>query len=317
VLVVAVASALILYFVFPETLLSLLLASARRSAGLHRAEVEIPGFHIVYLEGGQGEPLVLLHGLGAEKDVWTDTARSLTGTYRVLAPDLPGFGESSKPDGAAYDVATQVQHVAAFVHALGLTRFSIGGNSMGGWIAGAYAAAHPEQIVTAWLMDPGGVAAARNSEMMRIVDRGGLPPMFPRTGAELQETFRFIAAREPAVPGFLIPVIARKQAQSRERNLKVFRTLLAEIPRAPLEKALAGSKTPTLIVWGKHDRLCDPAGAAVLHDRMPNSAVKMMDDIGHVPMLEDPAATARDYLDFRQRLGRIAGRAADGEQRAK
>src|SRR5438105_10937250 len=120
VLAIAVGAPLLLYFAFPDTLVSLLLASARRRAGLHRAEAEIPGFHIVYLDGGHGEPLLLLHGLGAEKDAWTDTARHLTATYRVIAPDLPGFGESSKPDAAVYGIEAQVLHVAAFVRALAL-----------------------------------------------------------------------------------------------------------------------------------------------------------------------------------------------------
>ena len=117
-----------------------------------------------------------------------------------------------------------------------------------------------------------------------------------------------IAAHEPPIPWFLIPVIARRQAQSHDRNVSIFRTLMAETSRAPLEKAMAGAKTPTLIVWGERDRLCDPAGAEVLHEVLPNSEVRMMRDTGHVPMLENAAASARDYLDFRQRIARIAGR---------
>jgi triacylglycerol lipase len=308
VLAILVGAPLVLCFLFPGALTSLFFVLARRTAGLHRAEVDIPGFHIVYLDGGHGEPLVLLHGLGANKDVWTDTARNLTGSHRVLAPDLPGFGESSKPDEAAYGIDEQVRHVAAFAQAVGLGRFSIGGNSMGGWIAGAYTAAHPEQVISAWLMDPGGVASARNSEMMRIVDGGGLPPLFPRNPAELRATFRFIFAHEPSVPGFLIDEVARRQAPEQDRTLRIFRGLIAELSSAPLEKRMAGLKTPTLIVWGDKDRLCDPAGAVVLHRVLPNSEVRIMADVGHVPLIESPALTARDYLEFRQRTGRVAGR---------
>src|ERR1700758_5044177 len=96
---------------FPAQLATLAMNAERGAAHLQRKETDIPGMHVVYLEGGQGQPLILIHGFGADKDNWTRVARFLTPHYHVYAPDLPGFGESSKPDSAGYTVADQVNYV--------------------------------------------------------------------------------------------------------------------------------------------------------------------------------------------------------------
>ena len=94
-------------------------------------------------------------GSGADKDNWDRFAKRLTGSYRVIAPDVPGFGDSSKIPGAKYDMQTQVMRVHEFVRAIGLKKFHIAGNSMGGLIAGMYAASYPEDVLTLGLFDAG------------------------------------------------------------------------------------------------------------------------------------------------------------------
>jgi pimeloyl-ACP methyl ester carboxylesterase len=289
-------------YLFPHQLLTFALELDRSHSGLHRAETDIPGFHIIYLDGGRGEPLILLHGIGADKDNWTRIARWLTPHYRVIAPDLPGFGESSKPDNAAYTVEDQVRNVAAFAQALHLTRFSIGGNSMGGWIAGAYVAAHPDQIISAWLLAPGGITGAKDSELAKIVRQGGHVPVFARNADEMRELLNFVFVHPPYVPGFLIDELARQQARNYAMNMKILGQLTGEWPSASLNAALAGSTTPALITWGDSDRALDVSGAEVLHGLMPNSQVTIMAGIGHVPVMEVAETSANDYLQFRSRM---------------
>src|SRR5262249_61814458 len=97
-----------------------------RSGGVRVDDVEI-----AYLEGGSGEPLILVHGFGATKDNFTRVAAYLTPHYRVLIPDLPGFGDSSKSETASYSITQQVQWLHAFATALG-----VGGVHLGGAVAG-------------------------------------------------------------------------------------------------------------------------------------------------------------------------------------
>src|ERR1700710_2020288 len=84
-------------FLFPAQFARAAANAERGAAGLERKETDIPGLHVVYLEGGQGKPLLLLHGFGADKDNWTRVARYLTPHFHVFALDLPGYGESAQP----------------------------------------------------------------------------------------------------------------------------------------------------------------------------------------------------------------------------
>ena len=86
----------VIYFGFPEVLYNYSITSVRKAAGLSKKVIEVDNYSIHYLEGGQGETILLLLGFSANKDNWPMLAGSLTENYHVVAVDLPGFGESSK-----------------------------------------------------------------------------------------------------------------------------------------------------------------------------------------------------------------------------
>jgi alpha/beta hydrolase family protein len=117
-LAVVVLAGAIVYFVFPRPAFLAARALLRASAGLSQHSIQVAGHTIVYLDGGSGEPLVLLHGFGAEKDNWLSAAWQLRGRYRVLALDVPGFGQSSQDPGANYSCEEQAARVAAFLGAV-------------------------------------------------------------------------------------------------------------------------------------------------------------------------------------------------------
>src|SRR5690606_34979350 len=120
----------------PERALRRINHHRRRAAGLTRREITLgDGSRYVYLEGGEGEPLMLLHGFGADKDHFTRVASYLTLDYRVIVPDLLGFGESDKPPHADYSPQAQAARLRMLASALGVGRVHLGGNSMGGQIA--------------------------------------------------------------------------------------------------------------------------------------------------------------------------------------
>jgi abhydrolase domain-containing protein 6 len=119
-----------LYYLFPAATFALLTNLERNAAGLQPQRISIEGLQIEYLEGGKGEPLVLLHGFGGDKDNWTRFGKHVTPHFKVIAPDLPGFGESSADPDLNYTISAQVDRVKAFVQALGIPAFHLGGNSM-------------------------------------------------------------------------------------------------------------------------------------------------------------------------------------------
>lgn len=300
VLVLLTAAYLVLDFGFPAQFARAALDAERGAAGLQRKQVAIPGFNVVYLEGGSGKPLLLLHGFNGDKDNWTRVSKSLTPHYRVIAVDLPCWGESSPAAAEQCDIAHQVGYVDQIAAALQLAHFDLGGNSMGGWIAAAYAAAHPDHVDSLWLLAPAGVATAQLSELGGIVKSGGRVPLIARNEQEMEELLAFVCVHPPFVPHALLQVMAQRQAEHYELEKQIFEGLVKD---APLEPQVKGLQTPAFIVWGDHDRALHYSGAAILHALMPNSQVLIMPDMGHVPMLEAPSRTAADYIAFRDSLG--------------
>jgi abhydrolase domain-containing protein 6 len=295
-LLLLVAAAAVVYFVFPEVPLRLAERAELGAAGLHRESVVVGGDRVVYLVGGHGETLLLLPGFGADKSNWVRAAKYLTPHFRVIAPDLPGFGESTRDEHARYAVEDQVDRVQAFARRLGLDTVHIGGNSMGGAIAGAYAARHREAVRSLWLLDPGGVRSARRSELEERLARGDNPLLVQDVDG-FERLLDFVFVERPPIPRPIERYLARQAMVHRPFNEKVARDL-AEKPIA-LESVLRGVSVPTLILWGDRDRLVDVSGAAILRSAMPNAQVVVLRGVGHVPMVERPEESANAFLAFR------------------
>jgi pimeloyl-ACP methyl ester carboxylesterase len=287
------------YYVCPEKLAQLAIGAERSAAGLSRHETDVDGFHIVYLEGGQGEPLLLLHGFGADKDNFTRVAKFLTPRFHVIAPDLPGFGESSKPADASYTIVEQVERVHAFAQSLGFKTVHIGGSSMGGEISAVYAAKYPAETGSLWLLAPAGVASAPPSDLALRIQQGGNNPLIAANADEFAAVFQFVMADPPFVPRRILDVMGRTAVANHDLNLKIFGQLHGS---PPLESQVQGLAVPTRIVWGDKDRALNVGGAGILAGLMPKARVLILPGIGHLPMLERPREVGEDYLAFRAGL---------------
>jgi pimeloyl-ACP methyl ester carboxylesterase len=114
--------------------------------------VEVNGATIHYLFSGEGEPIVLLHGYAQTSHMWRPLIPELAKTHTVIAPDLRGFGDSSKPAGG-YDKKTMALDIHALAHSLDLTRIAIVGHDIGLMVAYAYAAQFPSEVNKIALMD--------------------------------------------------------------------------------------------------------------------------------------------------------------------
>ncbi len=283
----------------PEIATSVLRNVDRHRSGLVRKEIDLSnGLHYVYLEGGKGEPLVLLHGFGGNKDNFSKVARFLTPHYRVIIPDHIGFGESSHPQEVDYAPPAQVERLQAFAHALGIDHLHLGGSSMGGQIAMTYAALYPAKVVSLWLLDPGGVWSAPKSELFKIITETGRSPLMVKNEDEFVQFIKFLWSKPPFIPRPILNVMA----QERIRNYDLMKRIGKQIISDSVEKRVNGLLTPALIVWGDKDRVLNFASAEILNNLMPHSHVIIMPDIGHVPMMEKPQQSAEDYLRFRVSL---------------
>ena len=292
-----VATLYSIFYLFPQPFFDFALRAQHKQAGLRKKSIEIDGHKLYYLVGGEGPPLVLLHGFGADKNHWPLLVRNLTKHFTIYAPDLPGFGESSQLESARYTGFDQVERVRAFVEALGLGKIHIGGNSMGGYISGLYANRYSEDVESLWLLAPAGVLSAERSELMDLLDNGDNPLL-----VDDRETYDRLVdlcfSQPPYVPGPFKRCICVQSIENRAFHEKLFSDLMSD-PQ-PLEELLAGSTIPTLIVWGDEDRILHPSGATSLAEAMNNAKVHIMRQMGHVPMLERPIETAFVYMDFHQ-----------------
>jgi abhydrolase domain-containing protein 6 len=285
------------YFLFPKATFDLLRTAERRAGGLKQHSIDVKGFRIAYLEGGKGDALVLLHGFGANKDNWTRFAKHLTPHFRVIAPDLPGFGESSAAPDADYTISAQVERVRTLVRALGITSLHLGGSSMGGSIAGAYAATYPGEVKSLLLLAPGGVASAEPSEMYKRLREGKPNPLVAKSVEDYEHLLDFVFVKRPFIPGLIKNYFIQEAIEHQPLHSKIFKQLLSS-QDVPLEILLNGLPVPTLIVWGTHDRVLHVSGAKILEAVMPNAKAAVMDAVGHLPMIEKPKETAELYLTF-------------------
>lgn len=286
-------------YLAPQKATSLALDIERARSGLERKEVRISDtISYVYLEGGKGEPLILLHGFGANKDNFTRVARFLTPHYRVIIPDHIGFGESSHPGDADYGALTQAVRIRTLAQALGISKAHIGGSSMGGHISMMYAFIYPDEVRSLWLLNPGGIWSAPPSELRDVIATTNKNPLMARNEDEFADIFAFVMADPPFIPRPMLNVMARERIANYELERRIFEQLSSD----SAEKYIADLPTPTLIVFGDRDRAINPATADILHKLMPNSETILMKGIGHLPMIEQPRRSAKDYLKFREKL---------------
>jgi pimeloyl-ACP methyl ester carboxylesterase len=298
---------LVLYIVYrlvpTATLFQVLLKLDRRAAGLEVYQVQVDDFQIEYSRGGQGAPLLLLHGFGADKDNWNRVARYLKNHYDVIAIDLPGFGNSSKNIDSDYDVFSQIARVKQLMDRLSIGRFHIAGNSMGGYIAGNFAALYPERVETLLLLNPFGVVGSQTSEMFVAVKQGGNPVVLPRNQDEFKQLFNFLFVSPPFVPSAIVDFLGQQVEQLVPLNTKIFNQIHQmnkgePQPESPLNVVLKDYKASVLVMWGQKDRVLHASGAEVLKKELPQAKIVVMSDIGHLPMVESPKHTAEEFLLF-------------------
>lgn len=284
----------------PDTASHWGLGLERKRSGLVLKSQAIAGFDIPFLEGGKGEVLVLVHGFGGDKDNFTRMARFLTPHFRVIQPDLPGFGDATRDSAARYRMSDQVERLHAFFQAQGVKKMIFGGCSMGGFIACEYAARYPEQVKAVWLLDAAGTAAAHDSPMLRHYLATGDSPLLLRSQADVARLISTTMSRPPYFPGFLKRTLGARAITDYPLHCEIFKDLSQHSPM--LENQYTTLPTPALIVWGSDDAILNPVAAQTQEQLFPHHQTIVMQGIGHLPMLEAPAETAQDFLKFARTL---------------
>lgn len=268
----------------------------RGLAGFDKKETDVGGERVVYLEGGKGEPVVLLHGLGGNKDVWDGFAKIITPSNRVVALDLPGFGESARSEAADYGYAAQIARLERILGVLGIGRFHLVGQSMGGGIAGLFATAHPERILSLGLIAPTGVKTLEPSEYQKLLEKNQ-DPLTLKSTADYGPMLGFLFDTPPDIPGVVARGLAKEALANAPFNRRLGEKLLTS-DLFFLEPLLPKLTMPVFVLWCDHDRVIHPSGADVFRRALPAAKIEIMKGCGHLPHAERPDEAGRLYHGF-------------------
>lgn len=266
--------------------------------GVTPATITVDDIQWSYLhnEWKDGQPtIVLLHGFTADKETWTRFIGELGDGYNVIAPDLPGHGDTSHAMDLHYDIDTQARRVLSLMQTLKVEKFHLAGNSMGGAISVRAAWLAPGNVESVGLFNAAGVHM-KDSEFDAELKKGNNPLVVRKEG-DLETVFAWAMAEPPFLPWPAKSVFERRQIERAALYDKIFKDLTRDngIDQTTILPEVVAR---TLVLWGDKDRLLDVANADLFASSMPNTKKVIMTGIGHAPMLEAPAESAKIYRDF-------------------
>lgn len=274
------------------------------------------GQHIHYRDQGMadGPPIILLHGSNSSLQTWEPLVARLKDRYRIITLDLPGHGLTGATPDKDYTASGMIAAVDVVAAKLNLDHFILGGNSMGGWVSWRYALAEPDRVDALLLLDAAGMPP-----------RKGDPPPPSNIGFRILKypLGRWLVGK--ITPRGLVEKSLRESVENQmivddamiDRYWELLRfpgnraatALRFAIDREPAMADKVGDiKVPTLILFGKQDRLINASAARTFHEHIAGSEVVLLDKVGHLPMEEAPDATAAAIGDFlKRRLGDPTG----------
>jgi pimeloyl-ACP methyl ester carboxylesterase len=260
---------------------------------------DVRGIRTHYHDAGTGDPVIMLHGSGPGVSAWANWRLSLptlAQRFRVLAPDIVGFGHTERPDDVRYSLRTWTDHVWDFADTLGVERFSIVGNSLGGRIALAMAGERPERVARMVLMgSPGvgmtpteGLAALRSYEPSLDTMRALLTGYFAVDPSLITEDLVRIRYEASAAPGAHEAYHAMfHDPQHAGGDLGI------------TEEQVRAITTPTLLVHGREDRVVPVGVSQTMVGLLPDADLHVFARCGHWTQIERAAefnALVGDYL---------------------
>ena len=273
---------------------------------MERLEITLHGHRFSYRSAGSGPLLVLLHGIAGSSATWEEAIPRLSERHTVIAPDLLGHGESSKPRGD-YSLGAYANAVRDLLGALGQERGTIVGHSLGGGVAMQFAYQFPERCERLVLVSSGGLGRELHP-LLRAAALPGAEAVLPwlcvagrrgvgtlvhalgriglRASADLEEIWRsFVSLEEPAARQAFLHTVRGIIDLSGQRVSAADRLYLA-------------AELPTLIVWGEADPLIPARHGHEAHERIQGSRLEIFHGAGHFPYRDDPQRFADILLDF-------------------
>jgi pimeloyl-ACP methyl ester carboxylesterase len=242
---------------------------------------------MAYDARGSGVPLVLLHAFPLARGMWAPQLEGLSDIAKVIAPDLRGFGETHGASRIASSVEQFADDIALFADALGLGKIVLGGLSMGGYVALAFARRHPGRLLGLVLAntraEPDDEAGrARREQAIALVRERGAGALF-----EQMEPAMLTAATRERAREVVSAMRSLAAAQSSEGVVHAIRALR---DRPDARDSLRNFAAPTLVLVGEHDTVTPPSAAEYLAGAIDHATLVRIPDAAHLSNVEQPDA---------------------------
>lgn len=275
---------------------------------MERCEILLHGRRLAYRRAGERGPTVLLiHGITQESSNWEGVAEALAPRARLIAIDLPGHGDSENPAGD-HSIGAYASTVRDLLLALGETRATVVGHSLGGGVALQFAYLFPELIERLVLVDSGGLGP-EVSPLLRAASLPGADPVIALLASEPVRDAAMRLSRRLRRMGLRFGTDIRQVWQGLQ-NLgdpdarRAFVWTVRAVIGATGQRVSANDRlylaehVPTLVVWGADDRIIPLKHGLEAHERIPGARLQVLPDVGHFPHLDDPERVARVIAEF-------------------
>ena len=270
--------------------------------------VEVNGERVAYLDVGQGQPVILIHGFGGSMWQWEHQQQPLSAEFRLITPDLIGSGLSTKPD-IEYRPEQMLEYFIGFMDALRIRQATLVGNSMGAGLAIGMALTYPDRVSQLVLIDglPANVRERLTSPSIKRALDTAAPSWLASFGNWLFGGVMIESVLEEIVhdPALLTPAVIERSNRNRQRPgvIPPLMTVRDTLPlwESGFAKRIGEIRHPTLILWGEEDRVFPLPTGEDLQRTIKGSALVRIPNAGHIPQWERPDLANRAMIEFLRR----------------
>ncbi|XP_077977323.1 monoacylglycerol lipase abhd6-A-like [Glandiceps talaboti] len=305
--IIFIGSAGTLFFVLlhcqPILLYKLLTRYTLFKAGMDLKYQKAGDMTFCYAERGKGKStkpsMLFLHGITSSKTIWIDMIKELPQDLHIILVDMPGHGDTTQKLKSDHSYVAQANKIHQFVESYGLNKspFHIIGASMGGGVAGVYAALYPQDLAKLTLMCPAGIITPELSHLTKELKGGSKRLLIAETAADLKNLMQISMYNEPKASDWMYKMGVEVQKPYKE----FFQNVLADIIqyRDELQKRLQDIQTPTQVIWGHQDKFVDVSGVDVLKSEMKTlERVDVLQECGHTISMDRPEKAAQVLNEF-------------------
>lgn len=274
---------------------------------ISKSTVDLHGTEIVYRHGGDGpETILLVHGMAGSSRVWRQVMPDLARDFRVIAPDLPGHGFSSKGRGD-YSLGAFAAVLRDLLLELEIDRVTVVGHSLGGGVALQLAYQHPEVCGRVALISSGGLGPEVGWPLRLLSSPGAelvlpvlAPPFVRPLGDKVRGWLAGKGIRADHLDELWLAYASLSDGPTRQAFLRTLRSVVDTRGQAvsASSRLHLADQIPSLLIWGDADPIIPAAHGEAAHAAMPGSRLSVLPGVGHFPQTEEPERVVEILTEF-------------------